>query len=266
MRQDRADRVLDLLLEYDVNHIDTAADYGLSEERLGPWMKVHRDRFFLASKTGARDYEGARDSIRRSLDRLQTDRIDLLQLHNLVEPEEWEQALSTGGALDALIEAREGGLVRYIGVTGHGTRIATRHAQSLERFAFDSVLLPYSFAMMQDPSYAADFEGVVSACRERDVAVQTIKSVARRRWRGEGRQRFSWYEPVRDEAALRRCVRWVLARPGVFLNTSSDATLLPVILEAAAEEAAAPTALEMSEDVERFGIEALFAPGELERI
>ncbi len=266
MRQDRADRVLELILEHGVNHIDTAADYGQSEERIGPWMKKHRGDFFLATKTGARDYAGARDSIRRSLDRLQTDRLDLLQLHNLVEPDEWERALSAGGALDAAIEARESGLVRFIGVTGHGTRIAARHAESLAKFDFDSVLLPYNFTMMRNAAYAADFEALVALCEERRVAVQTIKSAARRRWQGEGERRFSWYEPVRDPAALRRCVAWVLARPGVFLNTSSDATLLPVILEAAAQQETEPSAAEMSGDVDRLGIEALFAPGELERI
>ncbi len=266
MRQERADRVLETLLEYGVNHIDTAADYGESEARIGPWMRQHRGDFFLATKTGARDYAGARESIRRSLDRLQTDRVDLLQLHNLVEPDEWERALSPGGAIEAAIEARENGLVRFIGVTGHGTRIAARHAESLAKFDFDSILLPYNYTMMRNPSYATDFEAVVAACRDRGVAVQTIKAVARRRWRGDEERRFSWYEPIRDPSALRRSVAWVLARPDVFLNTSSDATILEAILQAAAAVEEIPTDDEMTGDVRRLEMEPLFALGDLERI
>jgi aryl-alcohol dehydrogenase-like predicted oxidoreductase len=266
MRQDHADRVLDLLLEYGVNHIDAAASYGDAELRIGPWMKRHRRDFFLATKTGDRDYHGARDSIRRSLDRMQTDHVDLIQLHNLVEEEEWAQALAPGGALDAAIETREAGLVRFIGVTGHGTRIARMHLRSLERFPFDSVLLPYNYTMMANPSYAADFEKLEALCGERGIAVQTIKSAARRRWRNDDEPHFSWYEPVRDRDALRRNVAWVLARPGVFLNSSSDAKILPEILAAAAAGAGEPSRAEMEADVERLEIEPLFEPGERETI
>lgn len=266
MRQERADEVLDLLLEHGVNHIDTAADYGDAERRIGPWMQWHRREFFLATKTSARDYQGARDSIHRSLEHLQTDHVDLIQLHNLVEEDEWQQALSPGGALDAAIEAREQGLVRFIGVTGHGTRIAAMHLRSLERFPFDSVLLPYNYTMMANPAYAADFERLDALCRERGVAVQTIKSVARRRWQNDDERHFSWYEPLRDGAALRRHVAWVLARPGVFLNTSSDAKILRDILEAAAAGLAQPPAAEMEADVARFAMEPLFEAGERERI
>ncbi len=258
--------MLDMLLEFGVNHIDTAADYGESESRVGPWMKRHRGDFFLATKTHARDYAGARDSIHRSLDRLQTDRLDLLQLHNLVEPDEWEQALSAGGAVEAVVEAREAGLVRFIGVTGHGTRIAAVHLRSLERFAFDSILLPYNFTMMANPTYAADFEQVCAVAAERDIAVQTIKSIARRRWQGDEGRRFSWYEPIRDSEALRRGVHWALSRPGIFLNTSSDATLLREILEAAASAVEEPEAQVMEQDVSRLEITPLFEAGELETI
>jgi len=265
MRQDRADRVLDLLFEHGVNHIDVAASYGDAELRVGAWMKRYRDRFFLATKTGDRDYAGARDSIRRSLDRLQTDRIDLIQLHNLVEPDEWEQVYAPGGALEAAIEARDAGLVRFIGVTGHGTRIPSMHRRSLDAFAFDSVLLPYNFTMMANSDYAADFERVCDLCWERGVAVQTIKSVARRRWQNDDERHFSWYEPLRDAAAVRRHVAWVLDRPGVFLNTSSDASILPEILSAAAS-APAPSDEELAADVARWEMEPLFEAGERERI
>jgi aryl-alcohol dehydrogenase-like predicted oxidoreductase len=267
MKQSSADRVLDSLLEHGVNHIDTAASYGESELRLAPWLARHRDEdFFLATKTGERTYDGARQQLHRSLERLGTDSVDLIQMHNLVEPDEWKTAMGPGGALEALVEARAQGLVRFIGVTGHGTRVAEMHARSLERFPFDSVLLPYNFTMMSGAEYAADFEALVATCAERGVAVQTIKAIARRRWQDDSQPHYSWYEPIRDPEALRRSVHWVLRRPGLFLNTSSDATLLPLVLSAAAEFAAAPADDEIAGDIGRLGIEPLFVRGESDRI
>lgn len=261
MRQEKADQILDLLLKYGINHIDTAASYGDSELRVGPWMAQHRDRFFLASKTGDRTYASARDSVRRSLERLRVERIDLIQLHNPVDEREWETALGPGGALEALVEARAHGLVRFIGVTGHGTRVAAMHHRSLERFPFDSVLLPYNFTMMRIPEYAADFEALVALCRERGVAVQTIKSVARRRWQDDTQRRFSWYEPLRDPDAIRRGVHFALSRSDLFLNSSSDATLLQHILDAATQVSAAPSPAELEADVSRYAMEPLFLWG-----
>jgi len=271
MQQDRADKILELLLEYGVNHIDTAAGYGDSELRVGSWMAEHRKDFFLATKTGERDSAGARESLHRSLERLRVDSIDLIQLHNLVDESEWERALGPGGALEALIAARDEGLVRFIGVTGHGTRVAAMHQRSLERFDFDSVLLPYNFAMLSQPAYAADFSALMQTCGERHVAVQTIKAVARRRWRDEDKSpRYSWYEPLRDPGAIGRAVRFVLSQEGIFLNSSSDATLLPTILEAAREagnlERIAAGEPEVRADAERYGVEALFVPGGREGI
>lgn len=261
MRQDRADGVLELLLERGVNHIDTAAAYGDSESRIAPWMQRHRDRFFLATKTGARDYAGAKASLEQSRQRLGVDQLDLIQLHNLVDEHEWRTALAPDGALAALVEARDAGLVRFIGVTGHGTAVATRHAESLARFPFDSVLLPYNFTMLAQPEYAAAVERLLAVCRARGVAVQTIKAVAHRRWQPDATaSRFSWYEPLRDGGAIRRAVQWVLARPGLFLNTTSDARLLPAILDAAAEPDIVSDDT-MRADVEREAIEPLFTVG-----
>jgi aryl-alcohol dehydrogenase-like predicted oxidoreductase len=262
MRQEKADQVLEALLGYGINHIDTAASYGDSELRIGPWMERYRARFFLASKTGDRTYAGARDSVRRSLERLRVQQIDLIQLHNLVDEAEWQTAMGPRGALEALVEAREQGLVRFIGVTGHGTRVAAMHRRSLQRFPFDSVLLPYNFTMMSIPEYAAEFEALVATCRERGVAVQTIKAVARRRWQDDDTpRRFSWYEPLRDGDAIGRAVRFVLSRSELFLNSSSDATLLRLILDAATQGGAAPSTSELEADVSRYVMQPLFVWG-----
>ena len=231
--QAEADRVLELLLEHGVNHIDTAASYGDSELRLAPWLREHRDRFFLATKTGKRDRQGAREEIHRSLERLGVDHVDLLQLHNLVDVIEWEFALREDGALEAAVEARDEGLVRFIGVTGHGLTVARMHRRSLDRFPFDSVLAPYSWSQLQDPVYAADFDALAATCAERGVALQTIKAIALARWDGREQTAGTWYEPLREQADIDRAVHWVLGNPQVFLNTVGDTTLLPKVLDAA---------------------------------
>lgn len=262
MRQEKADAVLELLLAHGVNHIDTAAAYGESELRVGAWMPRLRDRFFVATKTGERTAEGARASIERSRERLRCDQLDLIQLHNLVDEREWATALGPGGALAALVEAKERGWVRFLGVTGHGTRVAARHLASLARHPFDAVLLPYNHAMLAQPEYAADVARLLAHCRAHGVAVQTIKAIARRRWPDGDTRRFSWYEPIRDEAALRRAVHHVLAQPGLFLNTTSDASLLPAVLAAAeAAPGQAPTHDELAADAARLALEPLFVWG-----
>jgi aryl-alcohol dehydrogenase-like predicted oxidoreductase len=267
MRQERADELLGLLLDHGVNHIDTAASYGESELRIGPWMAEHRARFFLATKTGERTGDGARAELERSLTRLRVDAVDMIQLHNLVEPDEWEIAHGPGGAVEALLRARDEGLVRFVGVTGHGTRIARMHLRSLERHPFDAVLFPYSFVALQDDAYRADVEELLEVCAANQVAVQTIKSVARRRWPDDhtGR-RFSWYEPLSDEAALARSVRWVLTNPQLFLNSSSDARLLAPTLAAATRLGPTPTDDDLRHDLTTQAMEPLFDRDRLERI
>ena len=267
MRQERADAVLELLLDAGVNHLDTAASYGESELRIGPWMAEHRARFFLATKTGERHGDAARAELERSLERLQVDAVDLIQLHNLVEPDEWEVAHGPGGVVEAMVRAQDEGLVRHIGVTGHGTRIAAMHRRSLERHPFASVLLPFSYVALQDAGYRADVEALLELCAERQVAVQTIKAIGKGRWPDDhGGPRFSWYEPVTDPDAIARSVRWVLGHEQLFLNTSSDARLLPAILSAASAPGPVPTDDEMDADVAAHGILPLFDGGALERI
>ena len=232
--QEEADRTLELLLRYGINHIDTAAGYGDSELRIAPWMRRHRDRFFLATKTGERSAAGAREQLERSLQRLQVEQVDLIQLHSLTEPEDWHRALGSGGALEALIRAREEGLARYIGVTGHGVTVARMHLDALRRHPFDAVLLPLNYPMFRIPEYAADFRELRELCRQRGVAVQTIKAIARRRWTGSERPHRTWYEPLDGQQDIDAAVHWVLQHEGVFLNTAGDMSLLPRILEAAA--------------------------------
>jgi aryl-alcohol dehydrogenase-like predicted oxidoreductase len=253
-----ADRTIELLYRYGVNHIDTAAGYGDSELLLGPWLERNRKDFFLATKTNERGYAEAREQIHRSLERLRVDRIDLIQLHNLVDAGDWERAMSAGGAFEAVLEARDEGLADYIGVTGHGLSVAARHLQSLRRFDFDSVLLPYNFPVMQDARYAAEFEELVALCRERGVAVQTIKAVTRAPWDGREHTRATWYEPLEEQRDIDVAVSWVLGRPGLFLNTVGDIDVLPKVLEAASRVGERPSDEEMRRLVERRSMAPLF--------
>ncbi len=258
VEQSEADRTLDLLLEYGVNHIDTAASYGEAELRIKPWMKKHRKDFFLATKTEERTYQGAKEELQRSLERLGVEQVDLWQMHLLVDSQEWETAMGPGGALKAFQEAKEAGLARFLGVTGHGLTIPAMHLRSLERYDFDSVLLPYNYLLLKDPDYAADFEQLMDVCRERKVAVQTIKSLARGP-KKEGDDRFAvWYDPLVEEEAVRHAVHWVLGDPRVFLNTVGDIHLLPKVLRAADQPEARPDSQIMEEDLQRYGITPLF--------
>lgn len=266
MSQERADSTMAEVDAAGINHIDTAAGYGDSEIRLRSFLAQHRDRYFLATKTGERTGDAARAELERSLQRMDVDRVDLIQLHNLVESDEWQTALGRGGALDALVSARDEGLVAAIGVTGHGVRIPSMHLRALERFDFDSVLFPYNFVLLTDDGYRADVDRLREVCNERGVAMQTIKSVARGRWRDDETPHFSWYEPLTDPGAIARAVRFVLATDDLFLNTSSDARLLPAMVAAASGDLLAPTDDEMSADAETFGITPLFDGAELERI
>lgn len=236
--QGEADQILDLLLEYGINHIDTAPAYGDAELRIGPWMKHHRDRFFLATKTNERSYQDAKEQFHRSLERLNTDRVDLLQLHNMTDVVTREYIMGQGGALEFLIEAKKKGLARFIGVTGHGIEAPKMHRQSLSRFNFDTVLLPCNYLLLQNEYYASHFHSLLSYCKEKNVAFQTIKSIARGLWGDKQRSHATWYDPVTDDESISRMVRWVLSNPDIFLITAGDMQLLPKVLAAAADHGA----------------------------
>jgi aryl-alcohol dehydrogenase-like predicted oxidoreductase len=256
--QEEADRTLEVLLYYGVNHIDVAASYGDAELRIAPWLERYRGHFYLATKTDARTAQGAKEELHRSLERMRVDYVDLWQLHNLVDPIEWDVALSPGGALEAAIEARAQGLIRAIGVTGHGLQIAATHRRSLERFDFDTVLLPYNYLTMQSPYYAENFNALVATCQQRNVAVQTIKSIAYRPWMGRHHTRAVWYEPLEDQQDIDRAVHWVLKRQGLFLNTVGDIHLLPRVLDAASRFQAGTPDEEMQAMVARLTMQPLF--------
>ena len=259
--QEEADRTLEVLLQYGVNHIDVAASYGDAELRIAPWLARYRSQFYVATKTDAGTAQEAKEELQRSLERMHIDYVDLWQLHNLVDPIEWDTALSPGGAIDAAVEAKKQGLIRAVGVTGHGLQIAATHRRSLERFDFDSVLLPYNYITMQSPYYAENFNALVATCQQRNVAVQTIKSIAYKPWMGRKRTHNTWYEPLEDQQDIDLAVHWALKRPGIFLNTVGDIQLLPRVLDAAnrfQEDSPGPSDEQMQALVARLGMEPLF--------
>ncbi len=258
LNEREAAETLELVLERGLNHIDTAAGYGASEDRLRPWLRKHRSSVFLATKTGERTAAGARESLQRSLERMNVDYVDLIQLHNLVHPGEWETALGAGGALEALVEARDEGLARFIGITGHGLTAPFMHARALERFPFDSVLAPYNAVAMQTPEYAADFEALAALSAERGAALQTIKAITAGPWGSRAQTAATWYEPLSDPADIALAVHWVLGREAAFLNSVGDRALLPLLLDAAASFEHRPDDAAMAELIARRQMTQLF--------
>jgi len=259
--QQEADQALQLLLQYGVNHIDVASSYGDAELRIAPWLTQYRSQFYVATKTDARTAQEAKEDLHHSLQRMGIDYVDLWQLHNLVDPIEWDTALSPGGAIDAAVEAKKEGLIRAIGVTGHGLQIAATHRRSLTRFDFDSVLLPYNYITMQNPYYAENFNALLATCQQRNVAVQTIKSIAYKPWLGRKHTHSVWYEPLENQQHIDTAVHWVLKQPGIFLNTVGDIHLLPQVLDAAGRfqpGSPEPTGEQMQQLVSQLGFEPLF--------
>ena len=256
--QAETDAAMDLAVSLGVNHVDVAASYGEAEVRVGDWIGRHGKPFFLATKTGERTKARAREQIQHSLERLQVDAVDLLQLHNLVNPQEWETAMGPGGALEAAIEARRQGLVRFIGITGHGVTVAAMHRKALEHFDFDSVLLPFSYLMVQNESYLDDFKNLINLCESRNVAVQTIKSIVHAPWGKDAATRATWYRPLEDQADIDLAVHWVLGHAGLFLNSAGDIHLLPRVLAAAGRFVGPPPDEEMQSQMTRLEMQPLF--------
>jgi aryl-alcohol dehydrogenase-like predicted oxidoreductase len=256
--QKETDATLELALSAGVNHVDVAATYGDAEIRVGDWIGRHGSPFFLATKTQKRTSDRTREDFHRSLERLKVDHVDLLQLHYLVDPQEWETALGAGGALEAAILAREEGLTHYIGITGHGLTTAAMHLKALDRFDFDSVLLPYSFLMAQYVEYKKEFWQLVQKCKERNIAVQTIKSLVHTPWDDRAQNRATWYRPLEDQDAIDHQVHWILGHDGLFLNAVGDIHILPKVLDAANRFQQPPTDAEMQTQVDKLGMRSLF--------
>ena len=236
--QDTADRSIQQALDVGINHFDTAAGYGDSELRLGPWMSQIRDQIFLATKTGDRDAEDAWASINRSLDRLQTDHVDLIQLHAIGDIDELDKATGTGGALAAAIRSREEGMAGAIGITGHGHDAPETHREALRRFEFQAVLTPWSYVLSQRASYADSYRALAAECESRGVALRLIKAVARRNWPEEDADHpyATWYEPIDDADGIRAAVSWALAQPvACGLATPGDVRLLGAVIAAEAD-------------------------------
>jgi aryl-alcohol dehydrogenase-like predicted oxidoreductase len=243
--QGTADRSIQQALDAGINHFDTAAGYGESELRLGPWMPQIRDRIFLATKTGDRDAETAWASINRSLERLQTDRVDLIQLHAVCDLDDLDRCTQRGGALEAAVRAQEEGLARAVGITGHGHDAPDVHREALRRFDFRAVLTPWSYVLSQRAPFADSYRALAADCAAKGVALRLIKTVARRNWpEPDAEHRYAtWYEPIDDDAQIRAAVSWALAQPiACGLATPGDVGLLSAVVAAEADRQAVPDA------------------------
>jgi aryl-alcohol dehydrogenase-like predicted oxidoreductase len=241
--QDVADRSIQLALDAGINHFDVAAAYGDAELRLGPWMPRIRDRVFLATKTGERAADSAWTQINRSLERLQTDHLDLIQLHAVCDLDELDQVTRSGGALEAAVRARDEGLARAIGITGHGNQAPATHREALRRFPFDTVLSPLNYVLSLDPVYMGDYEDLVAEVRAQDAGLMIIKTVSRRNWPDGARPYTTWYEPFDDQEHVTAATVWVLSHPEVTgIATPGDVSLLPLVIEASRQVGAMPLA------------------------
>ncbi|WP_432948782.1 aldo/keto reductase [Kribbella sp. CA-253562] len=238
--QDTADASIQEALDAGINHFDVAADYGDAELRLGPRMGEIRDRIFLATKTGRRTYDEAWSEINRSLERLQTDRIDLIQMHAVCDLENLDLVTGKGGSLEAAVRAKEEGMVGAIGITGHTDQAPAVHREGLRRFDFDSVLTPLNYRLSTDPKYADDYAALVEAVKASDAALMTIKMIARRNWQeGEEKAYDTWYRPFDDQRYITAATAWLLnGHPEITgLATAGETRLLRQMVIAEKERA-----------------------------
>lgn len=231
--QREADSVMEMVLAHGVNHIDVAPSYADAELRLGPWLETDRDQFFLGCKTQLRGKKEAREELHRSLERLRVDRFDLFQLHAVTTMEELEACFAPGGSLEAIVEAREEGLTRFVGITGHGLQAPAVQLEALNRFDFDSLLFTLNFAMWSNENYRRDASRLMKVAQERDIGTMVIKTWARGPWAEQKPRYHTWYEPFADEEMIERALRFNLSQPVTAAISAGDARLLPMILDAA---------------------------------
>lgn len=253
-----ADDTLALAFDAGLNHFDVAASYGDAEERMRPWLRLHRNEIFLATKTQQRTKAAALAELDASLGKLGTDHVDLWQMHILVEEAEWQTAMGEGGALEAFIEAKASGKVRFLGVTGHGHNAPAMHRKSLERFDFDSVLFPWNWPLSRNPAYAAEVDALITECRRRNVAFQLIKAFLRRPWGERPHTRDTWYEPLENPSDIAAALGFAWGIEGAFVNSAGDISVLPTILKEAAKRPARPSDEAMAAFAAQIGLADLF--------
>jgi aryl-alcohol dehydrogenase-like predicted oxidoreductase len=232
IEQKDADKVMEMVIEAGVNHIDVAPSYGQAEQRIGPWMPRERERFFLGCKTMERTKDGAWNELQRSLKLLQTDRFDLYQLHAVTNMEELDACTMSGGALEAAVEARRQGLTRHIGITGHGVEVPRLFIEALHRFDFDSVLFPLNFVQMSNPTFRKDAEELIALCKEKDVGMMIIKSITKGPWGDKEKTATTWYEPFDQMEEIQQAVNFALSYEVTGICTAGDTKVLPMVLKA----------------------------------
>jgi aryl-alcohol dehydrogenase-like predicted oxidoreductase len=232
IEQKDADKIMEMVIEAGVNHIDVAPSYGQAEQRIGPWMPRERGRFFLGCKTMERTKDGAWNELQGSLKRLQTDRFDLYQLHAVTNMEELDACTMLGGALEALVEARQQGLIRHIGITGHGVDAPRLFIEALSRFDFDSVLFPLNFVQMSNPTYRKDAEELIALCKEKDVGMMIIKSITKGPWGDKEKTATTWYEPFNQMEEIQQAINFALSYEVTGICTAGDIKVLPMVLKA----------------------------------
>jgi len=230
--QEEADAVMEDVIAAGVNHIDVAPSYGIAEKRLGPWMKRVREDFFLGCKTMERTREGAAVEMQKSMERLQVDYFDLYQIHAITTMDELDQATRPGGALEAIVDAREKGLTQFIGITGHGVDSPALHLEALRRYDFDSVLFPINFVLYANPTYRKNTQDLLKECLSRDVGSMIIKSIAKGPWGERPKTHTTWYEPLTTKTDIQRAINFALSQDVSGICTVGDIALLPLVLEA----------------------------------
>jgi aryl-alcohol dehydrogenase-like predicted oxidoreductase len=232
IEQKEADKIMEMVIKAGINHIDVAPSYGQAEQRIGPWMPRERERFFLGCKTMERTKDGAWNELQRSLKLLQTDRFDLYQLHAVTNMEELDTCTMSGGALEAAVEARRQGLIRHIGITGHGANVPRLFIEALHRFDFDSVLFPLNFVQMSNPAFRKDAEELIALCKEKDVGTMIIKSITKGPWGDKEKTATTWYEPFDQMEQIQQAVNFALSYEVTGICTAGDTKVFPMVLKA----------------------------------
>ncbi len=231
--QATADAAIRLALDHGVNHVDIAPSYGEAMERMAPWMPDIRGQVFLGAKTSRRTRTDAWEDIRSIMKRLNVEAFDLFQLHSVGTMEALDQVTAPGGALEALVELRQQGLTRWLGITGHGPDVPRVQLEALKRFDFDTIMFPVSPAMYRNSDYRRDAEALLAEANARDLGVQTIKMLARGGWGDRERDATTWYDPHREQDEIDRALWWLLSQPMHTAPSTGDVNLLPKVLDAA---------------------------------